>query len=143
MAFAGRAKEYSPEEIRQFRITIPDVINEIEVQTGGKISKWDWRPVNWPVAIGKLVEAITGSPKPLFGNNPVCGASTFIYYDEDTKEILPITKVVDVDGFEKTVWDLHSKAVRGGVWRGIATVETLKLLRYVKHKALGTYLPTS
>ena len=140
VAFAGRAREYTPEEIRQFRITIPDVINEIATQTEGKISKWDWRPVNWPVAIGKLVEAITGDPKPLFTNNPVCGASTFIYYDEDSREILPITKVVDVDGFEKTVWDLHSKAVKGGVWRGVAAIETLKLLRYVKHKGFRNIL---
>ncbi len=140
VAFAGRAKEYSPEELRQYRITIPDVLIGIEEQTNGKISRWDWRPVNWPVALGKLVEVLTNSPKPLFTNNPVCGASTFIYYDEDVKDIVPITKLVDVDGFEAEIWNIYNEAVKGGVHSAISKVKVLKLLKYVKHRAVKNLL---
>jgi len=134
VSFSGRAREYSPDEIRQFRITIPDVIREIEVQTKGQVTRWDWRPVNWPVALGKMVEALTGEPKPVFENNPVCGAATFIYYDEDEKRMIPITRLVDVDAFEKDAWDIYYTAIRGGFWRNIAKVKALKMLRHVKDR---------
>ncbi len=140
VAFAGRAREYTPEELRQYRITIPDVLIEIERQTGGKISRWDWRPVNWPVALAKLIEVLTGEPKPLFTNNPVCGASTFIYYDEDVKDIVPITKLVDVDGFEAEIWRIYNDAVKGGLSRELAKLKLLKLVKYVKHRAVKDLL---
>ncbi len=140
VAFAGRAREYSPEEIRSFRITIPDVIIEIERQTNGRIGRWDWRPVNWPVALVRLIEALTNSPKPLFTNNPVCGASTLLYYDEDEGQYVPVTKLVDVDSFERTCLELYKKASRGGLWKGVAGVELLKLLKYVRHKAFRDLL---
>ncbi len=136
VSFSGRARTYTKEEMRKFRITIPDTILEIERQTGGKISRWDWRPVDWPVAIAKMAEALTGKAKPLFSNNPVCGAATFVYYDEDSRDIVPVTKLVDVDAFERTAWDVYYTAIRGGVWRQIAKTKALKLLKTVKDKRL-------
>lgn len=134
VSFSGRARLYSKEELRKYRITIPDTIIEIEKQTGGVISRWDWRPTNWPVAVAKMVEALTDSPKPLFSMNPMCGAATFIYYDEDEKRIYPITKLVDVDAFERGAWDVYYTAVKGGVYKQVAKVKALKLLKAVKHK---------
>jgi len=136
VSFSGRARLYSKEELRKYRITIPDAIIEIEKQTGGLISRWDWRPTNWPVAFAKMVEALTDSPKPLFSMNPMCGAATFIYYDEDEKRIYPITKLVDVDAFEKGAWDIYRTAVKGGIYKQAAKIKALKLLKAVKHKKL-------
>ena len=133
VSFAGRARNYTREEMARYRITIPDVIKLVEEQTGGKISRWDWRPVNWPFALAKMVEALTGKPKPLFEMNPVCGAATFIYYDEDRDEIVPITKLVDVDAFEKIAMDVYRTAKRGGVWRKVAVAKAMKLLKTIKH----------
>ncbi len=140
IAFAGRAREYSKEELRRLRITIPDVIIEIEKQTNGVISRWDWRPVNWPVAFAKALEVVTGKEKPLFTNNPVCGASTFIYYDEDEKKAIPITKLVDVDAFEKLSWEVYNTATKRGLWKHLAKVKLLKLIKYVKHKTVKNLL---
>ena len=134
IAFAGAAKLYSPEELKAMRITIPDVIIEIEKQTNGLISRWDWRPVNWPVAFAKALEVISGKEKPLFTNNPICGASTFIFYDPDLKKPLPITKIVDVDAFEKLSWDIYWTAQKGRFWKHFAKIKLLKVLKYVKHK---------
>jgi uncharacterized radical SAM superfamily Fe-S cluster-containing enzyme len=137
VSFAGRARLYSKEELRKFRITIPDTIIEVERQTGGLISRWDWRPTNWPVAVAKMVEALTDSPKPLFSMNPVCGAATFIYYDDDEKKIYPITKLVDVDAFERIAWDVYRTAKRGRtVWKAVAATKAMKLLRTVKHRKI-------
>ena len=83
-----------------------------------------------------MAEALTGKAKPLFSNNPVCGAATFVYYDEDSRDIVPVTKLVDVDAFERTAWDVYYTAIRGGVWRQIAKTKALKLLKTVKDKRL-------
>ena len=140
IAFAGCARLYSPEELRRMRITIPDVIIEIEKQTNGLVSRWDWRPVNWPVALARALEVLTGHEKPLFTNNPVCGASAFIYYDPDQKKPIPITRIVDVDDFERFCWDIYWTAVKGGVWKSIAKAKLLKLLKYVRHKLVRDLL---
>ncbi len=140
IAFAGAARLYSPEELRRMRITIPDVIIEIERQTDGTISRWDWRPVNWPVALTRALEALMGKERPHFTNHPHCGASAFIYYDPDLRKPIPITKMVDVDGFEEECWKVYRWAVRGGVWRALAKVRLLRLLKYVKHKAIRDLL---
>jgi len=136
VSFAGRARNYSREEMRRFRITIPDAILEIERQTNGAISRWDWRPVNWPVALAYMLYALTGRPKPLFTNNPVCGAATMVFYDEDEGRIVPITRVVDVDSFEEFAWSTYRMAMRGGAWRRVASLRALKLLKYVRHKLI-------
>ncbi|NPA23555.1 MAG: radical SAM protein [Crenarchaeota archaeon] len=134
VAFAGMARLYTQSELRKMRITIPDVIIEIERQTDGVVSRWDWRPVNWPVALARAIEALTGEVKPEFTNNPVCGASAFIYYDPDQKKPIPITRIVDVDEFERLCWDIYKTAIKGGVWKSIAKTKLLKLVKYVRHK---------
>ncbi len=140
VSFSGRARLYSKEELRKYRITIPDTIIEIEKQTNGVINRWDWRPTNWPVAMAKMVEALTESPKPLFSMNPMCGAATFIYYDEDEGRLYPITKLVDVDAFERGAWDVYRTAAKGGVYRHAAKLKALKLLKAVKHKRVKELL---
>jgi len=126
--------------LRQMRITIPDVIIEIEKQTNGLVSRWDWRPVNWPVAFTKMLEVLTDKERPHFTNNPVCGAATFLYYDPDEKRAIPITRIVDVDYFEKRGWDVYNTARRGGVWKSVAKMKMLKLLKFVKHKVVRDLL---
>jgi len=53
ISMAGRAKK---EEMRKLRITIPDALKLIEEQTNGAVTKWDWRPVNWPLPVSKGME---------------------------------------------------------------------------------------
>jgi uncharacterized radical SAM superfamily Fe-S cluster-containing enzyme len=136
ISFAGRARLYSKEELRRMRVTVPDAIIEIERQTGGEIGRWDWRPTNWPVALAKMLEAIAGAPKPLFSMNPVCGAATLLYYDEDERRTYPITKLIDVDALERVSWEIYKTAAGGWLGRQIARVKLVKLLRAIKHRKL-------
>lgn len=126
ISMAGRAKR---EEMRKLRITIPDAVKLIEEQTNGAVTKWDWRPVNWPLPVSKGMEIIKNKTYPEFTMHPMCGAATFIIIDKDGS-YEPITKYVDVDKFAQVFWDIYYSGVKGK--KTMAKVKLLKLLPMVK-----------
>ena len=78
------------------RITIPEVIKNLEEQTNGKICKEDFYPVPVVRPITRFVEALTGKPQYSLSCHFVCGAATYIFLDGD--EVIPITRFIDVEG---------------------------------------------
>ncbi len=126
ISMAGRARK---EEMRKLRITIPDALKLIEEQTNGAVTKWDWRPVNWPVPVSKGMEIIKNKTYPEFTMHPMCGAATFIIIDKDGS-YKPITKYVDVDKFAQIFWDIYYSGVKGK--KTMAKMKLLKLLPMVK-----------
>ena len=133
ISMAGRAKK---EEMRRLRITIPDALKLIEEQTG-KISRYDWRPVNWPMPIAKGMEMLKGEAYPEFTMHPMCGASTFILVEEGNKNsysYAPITKYIDVDHFAEVFWRVYYLSLRGEKTK--AKLEMLKFLPDIKSKLI-------
>jgi len=134
ISMAGRARK---EEMRNMRITIPDAIKLIEEQTGGAISRWSWRPVNWPLPIAKGMEIIKNRTYPEFTLHPHCGAATFIVVGEDGT-FTPITELVDVDNFANIFWEMYYLGIKGHSRR--AKLETVKLLPMVKNELIRKLL---
>ncbi len=134
ISMAGRARK---EEMRELRITIPDAIKLIEEQTNGIVSRWDWRPVNWPMPVAKGMEIIKNRTYPEFTMHPHCGAATFIVVEEDGS-FNPITKYVDVDKFAEIFWNVYYLGVKGRRTR--AKLELAKLLPMVKSELLRSLL---
>lgn len=126
ISMAGRAKK---EKMRKLRITIPDAIKLIEEQTEGSVTRWDWRPVNWPLPVAKGMEVLKSRTYPEFTMHPMCGAATFVIVEEDGS-YQPITKYVDVDKFADIFWDIYYSGVKGK--KTMAKVKLLKLLPMVK-----------
>jgi len=126
ISMAGRARK---EETRKLRITIPDAIKLIEAQTDGAVTRWDWRPVNWPVPVTKGMEMLKNKMYPEFTMHPMCGAATFIIVDKDGS-YKPITKYVDVDKFAEIFWDIYYSGIKGK--KTMAKMKLLKLLPMVK-----------
>ncbi len=126
ISMAGRARK---EDMRKLRITVPDAIKLIEEQTDGKITRWDWRPVNWPVPISKGMEIIKNRTYPEFTMHPMCGAATFIIVEEKGS-YKPITQYVDVDRFADIFWDIYYSGVKGK--KTMARLKMLELLPMVK-----------
>jgi len=126
ISFSGRARR---EKLRKFRITIPDALIAIEEQTGAIVSRWDWRPVNWPVPIIKGMEVLKGRMYPEFTMHPVCGAATFLVVEDDGS-YKPITKYVDVDKLADLFWRIYYLGITGKGTR--AKMEALKLLTLIK-----------
>lgn len=77
------------------RVTIPDVIAEIERQTDGQIKREDWYPVPSVAPLSRSVEALTGKPQLTFTTHFACGAATYVWQEDG--EIIPITRFVHVD----------------------------------------------
>ena len=117
-------------EREKLRVTIPDVILEIERQTDGQISRDDWYPVPTVVPISKFIEALTGRPQFELTTHFACGAATYVFWDEGG-ELVPITRFVDVEGLMRL---LESKAeeLRKGRSKYLVMLSILaKLGRYV------------
>ncbi|MEM2103406.1 MAG: radical SAM protein [Candidatus Bathyarchaeia archaeon] len=126
ISMAGRACK---EEMREMRITVPDAVKLIEEQTNGKVTRWDWRPVNWPVPFSKGMETVKNRAYPEFTMNPMCGAATFLVVEEDGS-YKPITRYLDVDKLAEVFWNIHYSGVKGK--KTMAKIKMLELLTMVK-----------
>jgi hypothetical protein len=125
ISMAGRLQK---DEMRKLRITIPDAIKDFEAQTNGIVSKWDWRPVNWPVPMTKGMGVIKGKAYPDFTMHPMCGAATFLVVDKDGS-YKPIMNYVDVDKFAEIFWDIYYSGAKG---KKTAKLKMLRLLPMAK-----------
>jgi uncharacterized radical SAM superfamily Fe-S cluster-containing enzyme len=134
ISMAGRARK---EEMRKLRITVPDAVMLIEEQTNRAVTKWDWRPVNWPLPVSKGMGIIKNKTYPEFTMHPMCGAATFIIIDKDGS-YKPITKYVDVDKFAQIFWDIYYSGVKGK--KTMAKMKLLKLLPMVKSDLVRSLL---
>ncbi|MEM1551816.1 MAG: radical SAM protein [Candidatus Bathyarchaeia archaeon] len=134
ISMAGRARK---DEMRKMRITVPDAIKLIEEQTNGIVTRWDWRPVNWPVPISKGMGVVKNRVYPEFTMHPMCGAATFLFVEKDGS-YKPITQYVDVDRFAEIFWNIYSSGVRGK--RTMAKMKMLELLPLVKSPLVRSLL---
>jgi len=84
------------EEREKYRVTIPDVLINIEKSTEGQIGREDWYPVPTVAPISHLIEALTNRPQYVLTAHFACGAATYVFKDGD--KLIPITRFIDVDG---------------------------------------------
>jgi uncharacterized radical SAM superfamily Fe-S cluster-containing enzyme len=109
VAFTGAASE---ENIKQERVTIPDLADRIEEQTDGIIKKEYFYPVPCVMPISDLVEAYTGKPVVRFTTHQHCGAATYVFVTEEG--LVPINEMVDVDGFFDAIEKMTETMKNGG-----------------------------
>jgi uncharacterized radical SAM superfamily Fe-S cluster-containing enzyme len=83
-------------ERKKMRITIPDVIKNIEDQTGGEINREDFYPVPTLLQFTRFVEAITKKPQYDLSSHFLCGMATYVF--NDNGKMIPITRFVDIEG---------------------------------------------
>jgi hypothetical protein len=129
VSFTGRIDSDKRE---QQRITIPDVLNNIDKQTNGAIISEDFYPVPFIVPLTNFANAITGFENVKFSIHPHCGAGAHVYVD-DEKKMTPIARFVDVEGLHE-YFDELALEIEGvryfktiARWRGIR-----KLLRGIR-----------
>ena len=105
VAFTGRMTR---EELTKGRFTLPDLVKEMEAQTGFT-TKDDWFPVPVVAPISKFASLMLGENKVTFTTHPHCGLATYMFQD-DSGKVTPITRFVDVKKLSKGLWDLSEKA---------------------------------
>jgi uncharacterized radical SAM superfamily Fe-S cluster-containing enzyme len=109
IAFTGAASE---EDVQRERITIPELLGDIEKQTDGVIRISDFYPVPCVVPFSDLVEAYTGKPQIRFTPHQHCGAATYVFITEDG--MVPINRMIDVESFFNSVGTMAEKVKKGG-----------------------------
>lgn len=121
VSFTGRIDTAQRE---QQRITIPDVMAKIEEQTDGVIRADDFYPVPVILPLSRFANAETDIRNVEFTVNPHCGSGTYVYVDEH-KNLVPVTRFVDVEGLFGYIDELasdveNSKYLKTYVrWRGL------------------------
>ncbi len=99
----------SKRDRKKHRITIPDVIKKIEEQTDFVKSK-DWYPIPTVSSITHLIEGMTKRPQYELSSHFACGMSTYLFKD---KEVMPITRFVDVEGLLGYIEERAGKLKKG------------------------------
>jgi uncharacterized radical SAM superfamily Fe-S cluster-containing enzyme len=84
------------EERERYRITIADVIKNIEEQTNGVLRMDDFFPVPTAMLISDFVEALTKKPMYQLSSHFACGAATYVF--NDNGRMIPLTHFIDVQG---------------------------------------------
>jgi uncharacterized radical SAM superfamily Fe-S cluster-containing enzyme len=109
VAFTGAA---SDDDLKKSRITIPEVLEKIEVQMQGILKKDDFYPVPCVLPFSDLVEAYSGRPQVRFTAHQHCGAATYVFVQSDG--IVPVNRMVDVDTFFESIGQMAETLKKGG-----------------------------
>ncbi len=110
----------------KLRITSTDVIQKIEEQTEGQISKDDWYTVPCVGAISRIISAITKRPQINFTNHFACGLATYVFLDGG--KYIPIPQFIDVEGFFEYLAEKADELEKGKskYWVGLKLLYNLK-----------------
>jgi len=103
-SFCGRT---NLQDLAKQRITIPEVLDRIEEQTGGRVTKEDFYPVPFVAPISEFVSAWSQRHQVEFTCHPACGAATYVFFSHG--EAIPVTRFIDVEGFFNYLLDLSDK----------------------------------
>jgi len=95
ISFCGRVTKIRDEKREQQRVDYVRMMEEIEKEFDGAISRDDFYPVPFVYPISRLIELLKGEPQVEFTAHPGCGGATYIFY-EDGKP-LPVTRFIDVE----------------------------------------------
>ena len=97
ISFCGRVTKIKDEKRDQQRVDYVMMMEAIEKEFDGKISRDDFYPVPFVYPVSRLIEMIKGETQVEFTAHPGCGGATYIFED-DNGEPLPVTRFIDVEG---------------------------------------------
>lgn len=132
VSFTGRI---DVKERMEKRITIPDLFELINEQTGGDITAEDFYPVPFVAAISHFISAMERNDTIEFTVHPHCGAGTYLFFENG--KIIPITRFIDVEGLLEYVDELAATEYKWG--RAIGRIQKVSSLI----SALPKYIDTS
>ncbi len=96
VAFTGRI---STEERERQRYTLSDLAQDLETQTGYLKKMEDWYPLSVTSPFSKLLGAIWKYEVMKITSHADCGIGTYIFVNSQTKRVIPITQLIDIEGF--------------------------------------------
>lgn len=97
ISFCGRVTKIKDEKREKQRVDYVRMLEAIEKEFDGQISRDDFYPVSFVFPISRLIENLKGENQVEFTAHPGCGGATYVFL-EDGKP-LPITRFIDVEAF--------------------------------------------
>jgi hypothetical protein len=120
----------------RMRITIPDFMQSVEEQTGGKIKVSDFYPVPTVVPISKAIGALKDKRYLEFTAHPHCGMATYVFIEKG--EMVPITRYGNVDKFTGVMKSVYEDASKGN--KNKAKLRLVGASRYIKFSFLRKHV---
>ncbi len=130
VAITGRINK---SEIEKMRVTIPDLINHAEEQTGGLVKRSDWFPIPTAVPFTEFIGHLKEKDYIDFSTSPFCGMATYLVIENG--KVQPITKYLNVEGLIKSVRAANEKYDAGS--KTVATASAVAGV--MKNVKLGTF----
>jgi uncharacterized radical SAM superfamily Fe-S cluster-containing enzyme len=109
ISFCGRVTKIKDEKRDQQRVDYVMMMDAIDKEFNGEISRDDFYPVPFVFPVSRLIELLKGKTQVEFTAHPGCGGATYIFY-EDGKPV-PVTRFINVEGLLKFI-DKQSR-IRG------------------------------
>jgi len=109
ISFCGRISKIKDEKREKQRVDYVKMMEAIEKEFDGQISRDDFYPVPFVFPISKLIELLKGEMQVEFTAHPGCGGATYVFVDNGKP--IPVTRFVNVEGLIDLV-DKESK-IRG------------------------------
>ena len=96
VSFCGRITKIKDEKREKQRVDYVRMLESIEKEFDGQISRDDFYPVPFVFPISKLIELLKGETQVEFTAHPGCGGATYIFMEKGKP--LPVTRFIDVEG---------------------------------------------
>lgn len=96
VSFCGRITKIKDEKREKQRVDYVMMMEAIEKEFKGQISRDDFYPVPFVFPISKLIELLKGETQVEFTAHPGCGGATYIFVDDG--KVIPVTRFIDVEG---------------------------------------------
>jgi len=95
VSFCGRITKIKDEKREKQRVDYVMMMDSIEKEFNGQISKEDFFPVPFVFPISKLIELLKGETQVEFTAHPGCGGATYIFVEND--KTIPVTRFIKVE----------------------------------------------
>ena len=96
ISFCGRVTKIKDEKRDKQRVDYVMMMEAIEKEFKGEISRDDFYPVPFVFPVSRLIELLKGETQVEFTAHPGCGGATYIFMNEGKP--LPVTRFIDVEG---------------------------------------------
>src|SRR5208337_5218250 len=93
--FTGRLNRH---ELAAKRFTQSDVAHQVAEQSGYTDAYHDWFPLACVTPFSMLISALRGEQTVHLTCHPHCSLGTYLFVNEQTGDVVPITRFVDVGG---------------------------------------------
>jgi uncharacterized radical SAM superfamily Fe-S cluster-containing enzyme len=96
ISFCGKVTKIKDERREKQRVDYVRMMEELEKEFNGAISREDFYPVPFVFPVSKIIGILKGETQVEFTAHPGCGGATYLFMDNGKP--LPITRFIDVEG---------------------------------------------